>query len=195
MRRCLIAAAALVLVASAGEAATCESLSALPLANTTVTTAQTVAAGTFTQPGRGGRGGGNAFASLPAFCRVAVTLRPTPRSDIKAEVWLPSVGWNGKLQVVGNGAWAGSISYAAMATALAAGYVAASTDTGHTGGAQNATVNREVLTDFAHRAIHETTATAKGDRRLLWRGAEAVVFQRVLHRRASGADGGTAVSE
>jgi feruloyl esterase len=149
------------MVASAGEAATCESLSALSLANTTVTTAQTVAAGTFTQPGRGGRGGGNAFASLPAFCRVVLTLKPTPQSDIKAEVWLPAAGWNGKLQVVGNGAWAGSISYAAMATAMAAGYVAASTDTGHTGGAQNATVNREVLTDFAHRAIHETTATAK----------------------------------
>src|ERR1044071_3055320 len=124
--------------------------------------AQTVAPGTFTQPGRGGRAGAtNPFAALPSFCRIALTMKPTPQSDIKAEIWLPSAGWNGKLEVVGNGAWAGSISYPALATALAAGYVAASTDTGHVGGAENATVHKEVLIDFAHRAIHETTAAAK----------------------------------
>ena len=144
------------------EAATCESLRSLSAPNTTVTMAQTVAAGAFTSQGRSGPDGrANPFALLPEFCRVALTLKPTPQSDIKAEVWLPSAGWNGKLQVVGNGAWAGSISYPAMATALAAGYVAASTDTGHVGGAENATVNKEVLVDFAHRAIHETTAMAK----------------------------------
>src|SRR5688572_30939364 len=48
-----------------------------------------------------------------------------------------------------------------MATALAAGYAASSTDTGHTGGAANTVVNKEVLTDFAHRAIHETAVAAK----------------------------------
>src|SRR5688572_5509977 len=48
-----------------------------------------------------------------------------------------------------------------MATALAAGYAAASTDTGHTGGAANTVVNKEVLLDFAHRAVHETTVAAK----------------------------------
>ena len=36
--------------------------------------------------------------------------------------------------VVGNGGWAGSISYGALADALADGYAAASTDTGHIGG-------------------------------------------------------------
>src|SRR5688572_2865341 len=162
------------------DAATCESLTSLTNPTTTVTMAQTVARGAFTQPGRGGRlttaaqgaaqaGAANApttpppnpFAALPAFCRVAVTLKPTPQSDIKAEVWLPASGWNGKLQVVGNGAFAGSISYPAMGTAMRAGYAAASTDTGHTGGAANTVVNKEVLTDFAHRAIHETTAAAK----------------------------------
>jgi feruloyl esterase len=145
------------------EAATCESLTSLSQAGTTITVAQTVAAGAFTQPGgRGGRAGGpNPYAALPAFCRVAATLKPSPQSDIKVEVWMPAAGWNGKLQVVGNGAWAGTIGYGAMATALAAGYATASTDTGHTGGAANATVNKEVLTDFAHRAIHETTAAAK----------------------------------
>ena len=92
---------------------------------------------------------------------MAATLTPTPQSIINVEVWLPSAGWNGRLQVVGNGAFAGTISYPAMATALAAGYATASTDTGHTGPAANTFVNQEVLVDFAHRAIHETAAFAK----------------------------------
>ena len=160
MKRFVGVAFLIMVTAGVSEAATCEDLASIALPNTTVTEAQTVASGAFTPPGRGGRGGA-AFASLPSFCRVAITLKPTPQSDIKAEVWLPSAGWNGKLQVVGNGAWAGSISYPAMATAVAAGYVAASTDTGHIGGAENATRHKEVLTDFAHRAVHETTAAAK----------------------------------
>lgn len=173
-----VMAAALLLAGGSAEAQTCERLTALSLPNTTITRAETVAAGAFTPAaarvpaaaqgvpspveGRGGRAAGpNPYAGLPSFCRVAATLTPTPQSDIRMEVWLPSAGWNGKLQVVGNGAFAGTISHAAMATALAAGYATASTDTGHTGPSANTFVNKEVLTDFAHRAIHETTAAAK----------------------------------
>ena len=54
---------------------------------------------------------GRRIPKLPAFCRVAATLAPTPDSDIKIEVWLPASGWNGKLLAVGNGGWAGSINY------------------------------------------------------------------------------------
>jgi feruloyl esterase len=148
---------------SIGYAATCESLSSLSVKGGTVTLAQTVAPGAFTPPaGRaGGPGGANPFAALGAFCRVAVTLKPGPRSEIKAEVWMPSSGWNGKLQVVGNGGFAGTISYPAMATALRAGYASASTDTGHTGPSTNTFANEDALIDFAHRAIHETTVAAK----------------------------------
>src|SRR5580700_6559140 len=97
-------------------AASCESLSALALPKTTIA-AQVVAAGAFTAPGgRGGRG--NAMADLPAFCRVEATLKPSSDSDIKIEVWLPVENWNGKFQAVGNGAWTGTIGYAAMADAL-----------------------------------------------------------------------------
>src|SRR5437867_9762710 len=74
----------------------------------------------------------------------------------KIEVWLPVLGWNGKFQAVGNGGWAGSISYDAMAFALQEGYATASTDTGHTGG--NATFaigHPEKVMDFAYRAVHE----------------------------------------
>ena len=72
------------------------------------------------------------FSQLPAFCRVAATLTPSADSDIKIEVWLPAVAWNGKFQAVGNGGWA--ISYGALASALQEGYATASTDTGHVGG-------------------------------------------------------------
>jgi len=155
-------AIAFVLVAGPAMGATCESLQAFSQPHVAVTLAQTVGVGQFTAPrGRAGRGG-NPFAALPAFCRVAATLTPSSDSDIKIEVWLPASGWNGKLQAVGNGAWAGNISYPAMAAALAAGYGTVSTDTGHKGGNANFMVGHpEKLVDFEERAVHEMTVTAK----------------------------------
>src|SRR5215467_5705009 len=154
-------AAFFLLFAAPALAVPCESLSALSQQHVAVTLAQTVAPGAFTAPGRGGRGA-NAFASLPSFCRVAATLTPSADSDIKIEVWLPTSAWNGKLQAVGNGAWAGTISYPAMATALANGYAAVSTDTGHTGGDAKFMVGHpEKLVDYEERAVHEMTVTAK----------------------------------
>src|SRR3954447_3351235 len=127
----VLALASLLLTARVGAAASCEELSKLPIPNTTVTIAQSVAAGALPAPA--GRGGAQAspFGDLPAFCRVAATLKPSADSDIKIEVWMPASGWNGKFQGVGNGGWAGSISYGALAAALRRGYAASSTDTGH----------------------------------------------------------------
>src|SRR5262245_62190164 len=141
-------------------AASCESVRAINLPNAAITLSQIVAPGGFTpQAGRGA----DAFKSLPAFCRVAATLTPVPDSEIKIEVWMPESGWNGKLQSVGNGAWAGTISYPAMATALTAGYAAASTDTGHTGNNPNfITGHPEKVNDFGYRAVHEMTVASKG---------------------------------
>ena len=87
----VIAGVFLAYVPSAS-AATCESLTSLTVPHGTVTLAQTVAPGAFTAPsGRaGGPGAQNPFAKLGAFCRVALTLKPGPQSDIKAEVWMPS---------------------------------------------------------------------------------------------------------
>jgi feruloyl esterase len=76
---------------------------------------------------------GQVFRGLPAFCRVAATIKPSSDSDIKIEVWLPVSGWNGKFQGVGNGGWAARSRMAAMAAALQRGYATASTDTGHAG--------------------------------------------------------------
>jgi feruloyl esterase len=146
-----------------GAAASCESVASMALRNATITAATPVEAGAFSAP-PGGRGpnAGAVYKTLPAFCRVAATLKPSADSVIKIEVWMPAGGWNGKLQSVGNGAWAGTISYPAMATALAAGYAAASTDTGHDGNNPDFIPDHpEKVVDFAYRAVHEMTARSK----------------------------------
>ena len=114
----VIAIALLRTVTAAGTA--CESLLKFAAENTTVTVAEQVPAGGFRPPATGA-GAQNAvrFSELPAFCRVAATLKPTADSDIKIEVWMPTSGWNGKFEAVGNGGWAGTIGYPAMAQALA----------------------------------------------------------------------------
>jgi feruloyl esterase len=141
-------------------AASCESMSALALTATTITLASPVAAGDFALPG--GAATPAALKGLPAFCRVAATLKPSDDSDIKVEVWLPASGWNGKFQAVGNGGWAGTISYAAMGQALRRGYATASTDTGHVGGRGDFVQGHpEKLVDYAYRAVHEMTIQSK----------------------------------
>lgn len=132
----------------------CESLLTLTLAHATITSAHT--GPTASMPNA------DAVRGLRAFCRVTVTLTPTPDSDIKVEVWLPADGWNGKLQSVGNGAWGGAIPYPAMATALAAGYATTATDTGHVGNtAKFVPGHPEKLVDYGYRAVHEMTVAAK----------------------------------
>ena len=133
----------------------CASLTSIALPDTTITSAAEVAGPSFAPPGS------PALSDLPAFCRVAAVAKPA----VKFEVWLPLQTWNGKFQGVGNGANAGSISYAAMAVALKRGYATASTDTGHaTTNARDgswAVGHPELVIDFAYRAIHVTADSAK----------------------------------
>jgi len=185
--RMLVAGALAVLGAAAMQgrpveaAASCESLATLALPNTTITSAQLVDAGAFRPPNQTGTPRG--FATLPAFCRVAATLAPSSDSDIKIEVWLPASNWNGKFQAVGNGAFNGNIAYPALATALARGYAAASTDTGHVGGSASFALGHpEKVIDFGYRAVHEMTVSGKaivaahygtGPRFSYWSGCSA----------------------
>ena len=158
----------------------CQSLASLKLPHTTITLAEVVAAGGFTRPATGRSNAAQAISNTVAFCRVAATLAPTADSDIKIEVWMPTAGWNGKFQGVGNGGWAGIISYPALSEALANGYAAVSTDTGHSGdGGSFALGHPEKVVDFAWRAVHEMTVAAKaivaafygnGPRRSYWNG-------------------------
>ncbi|MBZ5608226.1 MAG: tannase/feruloyl esterase family alpha/beta hydrolase [Acidobacteriia bacterium] len=136
----------------------CEGLAKLALPATTLKTAESVPAGSFTPPGNG------PIANLPAFCRVAGMIKPSADSDVEFEVWMPSTGWNGKFEGIGNGGYAGSIGYGAMGAAVAHGYATASTDTGHHAGTTDAAWalgHPEKVTDFGYRAIHETADKAK----------------------------------
>ena len=154
---------------SSADAAGCEELKGLKLTHIEITAAQSIAAGAFTPPaGAGGGGPGappGAYSKLPAFCRIAGTIRPTADSDIRFEVWMPaSTAWNGKFVGVGNGVWAGSITHASMIDPLSMGYATAATDDGHQGNPLDASFaagHPEKLVDFGHRALHETTVAAK----------------------------------
>lgn len=128
--------------------------------NTTITSSRTVVAGTFSPANPGP--GGTPVTALPTFCRVTATLTPTTDSKIGIEVWLPTSGWNGKLQSIGNHNLGGVIYYGDMGHALARNYAVASTDTGHTGNdAQWGARHPEKVADFGWRAVHELTLTAK----------------------------------
>src|SRR5581483_397328 len=143
-------------------AGSCDNLSSLKPDDATITSAQIVAAGTFSAPsGRAGRGP-NVYQTLPAFCRVQATLTPTSDSDIKVEVWLPVSGWNNKYLAVGNGGWAGTISYADLADGVSRGYATSSTDTGHaTAGGSFVLGHPEKFIDFAWRSEHEMAVQSK----------------------------------
>jgi len=142
----------------------CERLINLKIPNARVTLATIVAAGTFDGPPAPftGKDISGFYKILPAFCRVAVTATPTVDSQIELEVWLPAAGWNGKLQGLGNGGFAGQIDYFSLGYALLRGYVATATDAGHPGvDAAWALGHPEKVVDFGHRGIHEMTRVAK----------------------------------
>lgn len=154
------------LAATHAHAAECAQLTGVKLAHTEITLAESVAAGAFeAPPGPPALGMGPvSYAHLPAFCRVAGTIRPTPDSDIRFEVWMPAEHWNGKFVGTGNGVWAGSITYFSMIEPLSMGYATAATDDGHQGSALDASFaagHPEKLVDFGHRAPHEMTVAAK----------------------------------
>lgn len=147
-------------------AADCERVAKLALPTTAVMSAEVVAAGTFSGPPAVVTGLSLApfYKSLPAFCRVQATARPSPDSNIRIEVWMPASGWNGKLRGVGNGGFAGEFDYRQIGMAVLSGYAGVATDTGHAGSPIDATWalgHPEKVVDFGHRAIHEMTTFAK----------------------------------
>jgi feruloyl esterase len=137
----------------------CGALKSLALPTVTITAADFVVAGA-APSGRGGRGGST--EPLPAHCRVAATLTPTADSHIEMELWLPAANWNGKFLALGNGAWAGTLSFDAMAAGLRRGYATASNDTGHKGNSAAFVIGHpEKLVDFAYRSMHEMAVQSK----------------------------------
>src|SRR5262245_25551389 len=163
----LLSSAATAVIISIGSnvpasAATCEALASETFPHVKITSVQVVAAGAFRQPGGGrqnvppirprgpitlgsagfglGYNGGkrNArYEELPAFCQVTATLTPTTTSEIRAELWLPMTGWNGKFIGTSPNGMGGNIPYGSMANALREGYAVVGEDTGHRGNETN----------------------------------------------------------
>ncbi|HEY2660210.1 MAG TPA: tannase/feruloyl esterase family alpha/beta hydrolase [Caulobacteraceae bacterium] len=152
-----LAAGTMALAGAARAETACADLTGLKLAHSTVTEAKLVAAAPLPS---------GAAMALPAYCRVLVTARPTPDSDIRIEVAIPEAGgWNGRYLQVGNGGFAGTIPEASIRVGLAQGFAVAGTDDGHqsmigtdAGWAQG---HPEKVTDFGYRALKETTEAAK----------------------------------
>jgi hypothetical protein len=164
---------------AAGAAATCDSLGSLVLPGVTSITARSFAGGTFQPPDPAGfiptPSRPHAFPpipGLPAFCEVSIVVAPA----INIEVWLPLSGaWNNRFRGVGGGGYAGTISWAALATAVRGGYSTASTDTGHSAFAPNNglagggfalnqpgnTLNWGLIKDFAERSELELARKGK----------------------------------
>jgi feruloyl esterase len=113
--------------ATPAAAASCESLWGLVLRDTTITAVESFNGGTYPLDG-------GLYKNLPAFCRVAATLKPTSDSNIKIEAWMPFSTWNGRFLGTGNGNGGGAINYAALAEYLPLHYAVANTDQGISGG-------------------------------------------------------------
>src|SRR5262245_57926621 len=153
----------------------CDSLKTLSTPQATILGADVVPAGIFTPPATppGPPPTGAPAAPpppppepIPQHCRVKLTLKPSADSNIYSELWMPAENWNGKLLVVGNGGFAGSIQgYGDMQIALRLGYATAATDTGHNAAdgpnGMFALGHPEKIVDFAYRAVQETTVESK----------------------------------
>lgn len=135
----------------------CESLGrGTVIGDTDVQFSRKVAAGSFTAPD------GKKFEGLPPFCRVVARSTPSVASNIVIEIWLPEAAeWNGKLLGTGNGGFAGTIIYPALAGGLKRGYAVANTDmgtypAGFAGvGYQAGNGRPDAIKDWGYRATHE----------------------------------------
>ncbi|RAH70006.1 feruloyl esterase [Aspergillus aculeatinus CBS 121060] len=109
------------------------------------------------------------------FCDVTVTLTHANESDlVQLSVWLPfPSAWNGRFLATGGGGLAtGYIGYAQPA-AVIQGYAAAATEggltlngtidpqTGQWGLRTDGTLNTALLTNYAHRSVHDLAVLGK----------------------------------
>ena len=127
-----------------------------------------------------------AAGSNLAYCQVNITVsdlagpengyQPGQKQQIKIRIGLPpnaadggsggvQGNWNGRIEDLGGGGYAGSVGNVTGATN--AGYVGSSTDTGHSGGSgsfalnPDNTLNVGLINDFAFNGIHAQSVWSK----------------------------------
>ncbi|HEY0747003.1 MAG TPA: tannase/feruloyl esterase family alpha/beta hydrolase [Steroidobacteraceae bacterium] len=158
--RCLPWALLIAVAPTVSAGAACEELRSLHLPHTTITESVLVPPESFKDPN-----GPWPAEDLPERCQVTGMIRPVPDSEIKFEIWMPTAGWNHKLQGSGNGGFGGALNYeSGLVQSLQRGYAGVTTDTGHTGKMEEASWaigHPEKIVDFAHRALHLATVNAK----------------------------------
>jgi feruloyl esterase len=138
--------AAVTLSPTSVAAADCGSLMNLALRNTTITSATVI----------------GAAGLVPEYCRILATSHNLPRSSILFEVALPTTKWNGKYFFAGGGGFNGSLPR--LDQALAEGYAAAGSDTGHQGDSLDgawALNNLQAQTNYGYLATHVVTLLGK----------------------------------
>ena len=156
-----LAAAAVVCLtaltfADYASAAPCGELLRLKVQDTAIDAAQAVIAGAYKTSS------GEEVKDMPEFCRLHGTIAPVAGSNISFELWLPDAGWNGKIEMFGNGGYSSKIAYASLGEQLKRGYAVLGTDTGHTGDDPDfASGHPEAIVDWGHRAVHASIVAAK----------------------------------
>jgi hypothetical protein len=170
---------AVVAMPNIAAAANCERLANLEIPDVTSIAAKSFPGGTFQPPDPAGfvptpatPHASPPIPNLPAFCEVSVVVAP----QINIEIWLPlPSAWTNRFRGVGGGGYAGTISWGALADALAGGSATASTDTGHSAFAANNglsgggfalkqpvdTLNTGLIEDFAERSELELARKGK----------------------------------
>ena len=134
----------------------CERLAMRPRSGAAVMSGQQIDAGAFALAGSGQR-----FSELPAFCRVAATLK-VGSANVKTEVWLPA-DWHGDFQPAGGAFWGGSIPYERMRAILRTGSATAGNNLGIEGatGPSFAIDHPEELANLGNRPYHAMIQHAK----------------------------------
>ena len=126
----------------------------------------------------------DSLSKVPAHCEATLHLtHQGTGDDVTVVVWLPSEGWNGRFQGTGGGGYSAGFLLGAFTSYLTLGttvqtlpgavqqkYAAAATDAGVGFNPltpapwalkSDGTVNKELLTNFASRSVHDMTVAAK----------------------------------
>ncbi|SPN99097.1 related to feruloyl esterase B precursor [Cephalotrichum gorgonifer] len=100
---------------------------------------------------------------LPELCAVTVKVESSATTSYRFGLFLPTE-WNSKRLTVGNGGFAGGINWLDMAPGAKHGFATASTDTGHSSNATDASWalnDEESRIDWGWRALHGTVGRSK----------------------------------
>ena len=102
----------------------------------------------------------------PGLCRIQAFTTHPPNGD-RVRIWIaiPTRNWNGRFMGTGGGGFSGG-SATGVNPAVASGFAAGATDTGHQGGSgsfalRGGRLDWQAIRNNAHVGIHEMTVTGK----------------------------------